>query len=63
MSEMTWMESSADDDRDECETHGMQDVVESVTVPGFTGAPISFWTLACGCQKANLTADSAEAVR
>lgn len=48
----------ARDDRAECLIHGMQRVVDQGSGPGFTGARIHWWTLACGCQQADTTADN-----
>lgn len=43
--------------------HGMQEVTESSSNPGFTGAPIYFWRLACGCQDQDLSEDNLDAAR
>lgn len=51
------------DDSVVCETHGLTTIVESGSSPGFTGAPIYFATLACGCQLVDTSADNADAAR
>lgn len=42
---------------------GPQEVVDYHTASGFTGASISFWTLKCGHEDQDLSADTIEAVR
>lgn len=46
-----------------CDAHGWQVVTHEWSGPGFTGAPIGGWTLACGCSDVDLSADTLEWVR
>lgn len=45
-----------------CVTHGVQEVRECGSSPGFTGALIFWETLACGCQLVDTSADTLKAV-
>jgi hypothetical protein len=42
---------------------GEQQVVEQGSNPGFTGAPIHWWRLACGHSDMDTSADNLEAAR
>ena len=46
-----------------CERHGPVQVVKSDSGPGFTGAPISWWELSCGCGDVDTSRDTLEAAR
>jgi len=47
----------------QCDEHGWQVVTGFGSGPGFTGAPISWWSFGCGCNDADTSADTLEAVR
>ena len=46
-----------------CDTHGVQDITYSGSNPGFTGAPITWVDLRCGCQQVDASADNLDAAR
>lgn len=46
-----------------CDEHGTGYVVEAGSSPGFTGMPIYWQTLSCGCHQVDDSADDIEAVR
>jgi len=48
---------------DQCNTHGWQLITTSGSGPGFTGARIYWWELACGCSGGDFSADNLEAAR
>jgi hypothetical protein len=55
-------ELDAEDEQDlspvACETHGDVEIVDEHCVSGFTGAPIYFVDLSCGCQLVDASADN-----
>jgi hypothetical protein len=46
-----------------CDEHGWVTVTEHSSGPGFTGAPIYWWTLSCGCSDNDTSADNLDAAR
>jgi hypothetical protein len=46
-----------------CEKHGDQEVMGYWSGPGFTGAPIWWWLMRCGCVGIDASEDTIEAVR
>lgn len=43
---------------EDCTLHGPQPIVEEGHTPGFTGAPVWWWRLECGCTQHDDSADS-----
>jgi hypothetical protein len=61
---MTDIHTETDDEVAACPKGcGQQVVISSGAGPGFTGAPIYWWTLACGHQDVDLDEDTLDAVR
>lgn len=61
--EACWGDTKTEPLYGECQRHGLGFIVEYGSNPGFTGAPIYWATLSCGCQDVDASADNIEAVR